>query len=596
MHIYRALPTVPGIPIVILEFALTLAVFALALGCGRAARPNFFSRLEHSFGQLARRRAVAVLVTGVAAVLLRLLILPISPIPHPSPVFRDDFSFLLAGETFASGRLTNPTPPMWTHFESFHITMKPTYMSMYFPAQGLVLAAGKLLFGHPWFGVLLSCGLMCAAITWMLQGWLPPGWALLGGMLSVLRLALFSYWIDTYMGGAVAAFGGALVLGAFPRIRRAFRTRDFLWMALGMAVLATSRPYEGMLVSLPAIIALCCYLARQPHPRASVLLKRIAPAVVVLLSTVAFMAYYDCRVFGNVLTPPYAANRATYAPAPHFLWQSPRPEPVYRHKIMRDFYIGEELRSFRESRTLVGFFEASTYKLVEGLLFYLGFALLVPVFMLPLVVRDRRTRFLLATGAVLLAGLAVETWFIPHYFAPFTAAFYAILVQCMRHLRVWRPGGRASGLFLVRAIPVTCSLLAVLCLFAPRLCVALPHEYAVVQGWYGARPLGIARTKVQTELENQLGTQLAIVRYSAKHDSLVEWVYNAADIDKSKVVWAREMDPASNLELIRYYKDRKVWLVEPDCNPPKVSPYPVEEMESGTHELAMIPKRSRARQ
>jgi hypothetical protein len=48
----------------------------------------------------------------------------------------DDFSFLLAGDTFAHGRLTNPTPAMWTHFETIHITMQPTYQSMYFPGRG----------------------------------------------------------------------------------------------------------------------------------------------------------------------------------------------------------------------------------------------------------------------------------------------------------------------------------------------------------------------------------------------------------------------------------------------------------------------------
>src|ERR1019366_8240691 len=112
---------------------------------------------------------------------------------------------------------------------------------------------------------------MCAALCRALQGWLPAGWALLGGILAGLRLAMFSYWINSYTGGAVSAIGGALVLGALPRLQKKYGARDFFWMALGLAILANSRPYEGLLVSIPALAARAWSFWKLPHPVASVL-------------------------------------------------------------------------------------------------------------------------------------------------------------------------------------------------------------------------------------------------------------------------------------------------------------------------------------
>jgi hypothetical protein len=91
--------------------------------------------------------------------------------------------------------------------------------------------------------------------------------------------------------------------------------------------------------------------------------------------------------------------------------------------------------------------------------------------------------------------------------------------------------------------------------------------------WYGTEPLGLPRAHVLSELESYPGSQLAIVRYAANHAPFDDWVYNAAGIDKSKVVWARESETGDGMDLLRYFHDRTVWLVEPDATPPKISPY-----------------------
>jgi hypothetical protein len=93
--------------------------------------------------------------------------------------------------------------------------------------------------------------------------------------------------------------------------------------------------------------------------------------------------------------------------------------------------------------------------------------------------------------------------------------------------------------------------------------------------WYGPDLYGTERARIEAGLEQLPGKQLVIVRCSPKRDPLDEWVYNQADIDASKVVWAREMDAADNLELVNYYRDRKALLVQMDTEPATVSPYPL---------------------
>ena len=530
-------------------------IVLLALGLAAPLLGNrWLVKFESLAVRFARRKRLVVVTAGLAAIFVRLALLPWLPVPVPE--IHDEFSYLLEGDTFAHGRLANPPHPMSLFFETMHVLQHPTYASQYPPAQGAVLALGQLM-GHPWIGVLLSMAAMTAAIAWMLQGWLPPGWALLGAWFAVLRLDACGYWISSYWGGAVAATGGALVLGGFRRVIHSQRPRDAVAMGLGAALLACSRPFEGFIFCVPVAVAVGMWLLSRKSHALSLAGKRvIAPIVGISIATLLFIGYYNWRVTQSAFLFPEVLAMRTYGDMPLFAWQKPDPPLHYSnpqfaafHKIQLETYEGTFAKWKKRSWHRLGTWQ-----------YFPGAVLVIPFVTLPWMLADRRLRLLWIVLLCSVAGLFAVVYFYYHYAAPLTAVVLALVVQAMRHLRRWKWRGRPIGVGLSRAIVLAAvANVAVL--------TAVDARPPATEPW------NITRAHMIRQLQSLPGRHLVIAHYSEQHHAYAEWVYNAADIDQARVVWAREIPGRDLRPLLDYFHGRKIWLLDADDSPPRLIPY-----------------------
>lgn len=300
--------------------------------------PARIAHLTQSVSAAADRRPVVataglLLIAGIAITITCLLT------GLPVPRIHDEFAYLLTGDTFASGRLTNPTPPLWRHFESFQIILHPTYQGKYPPAQGLFLALGMLL-GHPIIGVWISVALMIVATVWALRSLLEFRWALLGGLFLTLEFATTGYWAQSYWGGAVAAASGALVFGAAARLHRgSARLTDGLLGGAGLALLANSRPLEGLVLS--GALAVWLLVSRRRHPRRRPRRSAGVTAVALLVGGAGIVAtgVYNHAVTGSATTFPHTVHEKTYMVAPALLLlPAPTRDPEYGSADVERFY------------------------------------------------------------------------------------------------------------------------------------------------------------------------------------------------------------------------------------------------------------------
>ena len=522
----------------LIELALAALLLALAL----AWRPWW----EPYAARLAQKPAWCMLLLGALPVALRLLLLPHHPAPVPD--IYDEFSHLLVADTLRHFRLANPAHPFHRFFETFFVLQEPTYSSIYPVGQGAALALGWMIFGTPWAGVAIPVAALCALCYWMLRGWTTPGWALAGGLLAVMEFGPLNQWMNSYWGGALPAAAGCLVFGALPRLRRGGGLRDAALLGAGLAIHLLTRPYESV------FLVLCVIPYLLPAWRS--VTKPLLATALVVLPAIGLTLLQNKQVTGSWTTLPYALSQYQYGVPAALTFQA---NPAPHRELTREQELDYKMQlSFRGERgeTLGSYLLRLAYRIRYYRFFFIPpLYLALPFFFVAL----REPRFIWVMVCPLIVALGVNFFpaFQYHYMAGVTCLFVLVSVIGLQQL------SRFSAL--------AARIILLLCIAQFALEYGL-HVFSN-DSWSLALRNPERRVFIGNQLARAPGKQLVFVRYWPRHIFQDEWVYNAADIDGARVVWARDLGAAENEKLRRYYPERTVWVLEPDARPPRLTAY-----------------------
>jgi hypothetical protein len=193
------------------------------------------------------------------------------------------------------------------------------------------------------------------------------------------------------------------------------------------------------------------------------------------------------------------------------------------------------------------------------------------------VARSTYRKMAIVAGVFLLT-LSVENWHLMHYAAPVWAALalmIAVWAERAWNLRIheWRVG-----------------VVLVLLAFAWPALVAIAVHSPIsrfvrrIFGWYpDDRTDSISanwpyrRAALIESLSKLDRGQLVIVRYPTPDwQASEEWVYNGADIDRQRVVFAHDLGTEQDRALLAYYPDRTALLLTFDSasGQEHIEPYP----------------------
>jgi hypothetical protein len=303
-----------------------------------------------------------------------------------------------------------------------------------------------------------------------------------------------------------------------------------------------SRPFESIFLLLGAAV----FLLPAASPR---LLKPALVASLACMPVIGLVLLHNKQITGKWTTLPYALSQYEYGVPASFTFQPhPVPHKELTHEQEMDYRMQ---RAFRNSETEspASYLQRLVYR-IRYYRFYFYPVLYVALAGFLFALAEYRFRWVLLTVLIFALGTNFYPLFLAHYVAALTCLFILMSVEGLRRLSHWRSGPEAVQLLIC-------------------LCIV---QFA--WSWFTQPRSALdKRITINRQLAGVPGRVLVFVRYWPRHIFQNEWVYNEADVDKARVVWARDLGDIENEKLRRYYPNRTTLLLEPDAQPPRLGPY-----------------------
>jgi hypothetical protein len=223
------------------------------------------------------------------------------------PTYEDELAYRFQAQTFASGHLSFPSPPLPEFFEAPHLLVVPRYAAKYFPGHAALLAPFFAL--HvPWVGPALLLGANAALIFLALRLSGVQRWVALPALLLLLfgsseMVSLFG----SYLSQTTTTFVVSAFLAAAAACFRRPASSTFVVLGAMCGFGGFTRPYTGIALGAGA---LALFLISRPRPTRRNLIAFALPAAL----GVVLLAAYCRNVTGSFTTTPWELYARQYMP------------------------------------------------------------------------------------------------------------------------------------------------------------------------------------------------------------------------------------------------------------------------------------------